>query len=136
MDARGDRDGDGRLVAARDGQLGGLRQHRAGKHDVGEEVHARGDAERVLGALRVFRRRAVPVDHLFRVHHGRGRAGLVRGDVGLHELSPRIVGEASRPLGGAIVFVVGLRATMTRLTHDVLEREVRNKPDVMTLTKV
>ena len=73
-----------------------------------QHLTAVGGAEGVVGAGHVPGGRAVPVDELVRVDLGSVEAGLVGGDVRLHDDSPAVVGETDSPLAGTVVGVVGL----------------------------
>ena len=108
-DASGDADGDGRaVVTAGDGQLGGAGEERRDEDVVGEQIAPVGGAEGVACAGDVPGRGAVPVHQLVLGDGRRGGAGLVRGNVGLCDDSPAVMGEAVGPLGGAVVSVMRL----------------------------
>lgn len=99
----------GSITAALDSQLAGAGQQSRHKHHVGEQISAARRTKRVARALGILGRRAVPVNKLIFVHHGGAEAGLVGGNVWLHDDSPAIVRHTVSPLGRTVILVVWFR---------------------------
>lgn len=93
-------------------KLSWARKKSSDKDQVLEEFFAPRVADRISAARRSFGCGPIPVHQLIRVYFWLRCTGFVRGYVWLHEFAPSTVGKTCRPLGRAVVAVMGLLVTI------------------------